>query len=190
MTQTVQNKSLKDFVQELAALVQEYETAPDATTKQSVLAELEEQAGDFSNAITKEYDAINGDIRKELGEFAKNFNFGSVEDMIAKLGFVPTKPSTTSVSTTSTATETKKKRGKDPFQKVNNYLLKEEHNGGQRDYEKGFVNGLQGMQTADWHKRKGLKADMNYFRPATKEEKEEMAAIRAAQIAAIKSPKS
>ena len=190
MTQTVQNKSLKDYLQELTTLVQEYETAPDATTKQSVLSELEDQTGDFSKAVSKEYDAIYGDLRNELSEIAKNFNFGSLGEMVAKLGLAPAAPSTTDGSSTSTGATPTKTRTKDPFQKVNNHLLKEEYNGGQRDYAKGFVKGLQGMPKENWHYRNGLEVNWDYYRPATKEEKEEMAALRAAQKAAAKPPKS
>lgn len=190
MSQTVQNKSLKDYLQELATLVQEYEAAPDATTKQSILSELEDQAGDFSKAVSKEYDAIYGDLRNELGEIAKNFNFGSLEEMVAKLGIAPESSKTAGGNTTSTSDTPKKTRTPDPFQKVNNYLLKEEKNNGQRDYAKGFVKGLQGMPKEDWHYRNGLTVDMTYYRPATDEEKREMAALRAAQKAAAKRPKS
>jgi hypothetical protein len=193
-TPLASNTRLGLHAQKAIKLVGDFDNAPDAITQFYDLGELEEHLEEFKKLIENERATLklqrNQEVRDAFEQFLLDKDIGSAEELWTILG-IDLSPS---VQDKVTNAPGKKTSNADPFQKVNNWLYREEHNGGQVDFAKGFVNGIQGMPKQDWHKRVGKSIDWSFYREATDAEKAQMAAIRNAQLEearkAAPSPKS
>jgi hypothetical protein len=86
------NTLLGRHAQEAVKFVDEFDSAPDALTKLSVLVDLEEHLEDWKKLIESERAPLeherNQDVLIGLKQFAADNDFDSVEKMLADLGIV------------------------------------------------------------------------------------------------------
>jgi hypothetical protein len=168
--------TLEAYAQETINLAALPGAAPDVVTEEYELGQLEEHLDGFMKLIEQRRAGLKDRKKQEiltaLLQLANDFQFGSIDELLAAAGKAPN--SLINVKAADAPASTAKApivvRG---APKVYKWLLNEKHNNGIVDLEKGHNGSFTGRPQS-WHHKIGKKPDPAYYREASDDETKQM----------------